>query len=194
MTLKSRVKIKKITKLSDNHFQLDRYDIEYQRKDGTWQAQMREVYDCGDAATILLYNLQKQTIILIRQLRVPCFLNGHESALLETPAGLLDGMSPEKRILEEIEEETGFRISKVEKIYDAFASPGALKSKTIFFIGEYTDKDKVSNGGGLEDEGEEIEVIEMPFKAAVKMLESNEIQDMKTILLVQYAMLKIFKS
>ena len=91
-------------------------------------------------------------------------------------------------------EETGFLISKVEKIYDAFASPGALKSKTIFFIGEYTDKDKVSDGGGLEDEGEEIEVIEMPFKAAVKMLENNEIQDMKTIMLLQYAMLKIFKS
>jgi nudix-type nucleoside diphosphatase (YffH/AdpP family) len=193
MSLKSRIKIRNVAKLSDNHFQLDRYDIEYQRNDGTWQSQMREVYDCGDAATVLLYNLHKQTIVLIKQLRVPCFLNGHEAALLETPAGLLDGMSPEKRILEEIEEETGFRISKVEKIYDAFASPGALKSKTIFFIGEYADSDKIPDGGGLVDEGEEIEVIEMPFKAAVEMLENNEIQDMKTILLVQYAMLKLFQ-
>ena len=194
MSLKSRVKIKNVTNLSDNYFMLDRYDIEYQREDGTWQPQMREVYDCGDAATILLYNLQKQTIILIRQLRVPCFLNGHEAALLETPAGLLDDISPEKRIIEEAEEETGFKISKVEKIYEGFACPGALKQKVHFFIGEYTDKDKVSDGGGLEDEGEEIEVIEMPFKAAVKMLENNEIQDMKTIMLLQYAILKIFKS
>ncbi len=192
MSLKSRIKIKQVTKLSDNYFQLDRYDIEYQRQNGTWQPQMREVYDCGDAATILLYNLQKQTIILIKQLRVPCFLNGHEAALLETPAGLLDDMAPEKRIIEEAEEETGFKISKVEKIYEGFACPGALTQKVHFFIGEYKDNDKVSDGGGLEEEGEEIEVIEMPFKAAVKMLENNEIQDMKTIMLLQYAMLKIF--
>ena len=187
-----RINIKNIKILSDNHFILKRYEFEYMRKDGTKQLQMREVYDCGDAVAALIYNREKQTVILVKQFRMPCFVNGNLDALLEVPAGLLDGMEPSKRIIEELKEETGYQVENLEKIYEGFACPGALTQKVHFFVGEYQDKDKTSLGGGIVDEGEEIEILEMSFSKALELLKNNQIQDMKTIMLLQYAQLKIF--
>lgn len=194
MTIKTRIKINDIKQLSDNYFSLLRYDFSYHRNDGTWQDQMREVYDCGDGAAILLYNLKQRTIILIKQLRLPAFLNGHDDLMLEVPAGLLDAAHPETRIIAEVEEETGYRIRHVKKIMEAFVSPGAVKQKLHLFIGEYSASDKVSQGGGHHHEGEDIEVLEVMFDDAVSMIKTGQLVDAKAIMLIQYAQLNLFKA
>ncbi|WP_281323770.1 GDP-mannose pyrophosphatase NudK [Flavobacterium sp. IMCC34518] len=183
-----RFKIKKTELLSDNWYTLNKVTIDYQKKDNTWAIQEREVYDRGNGAAILLYNTLKGTVILTRQFRLPTYLNGNKSGLLiEVCAGLLDEDNPEACIIRETEEETGYRLHSVKKIFEAYMSPGAVTEILHYFIAEYDSSMKVSSGGGLEHEHEEIEVIEIPFAQAYVMIETGEIKDAKTIMLLQYA-------
>ena len=178
------------TLLSDNYYILNRVNFDYLMKNGEWVNQMREVYDRGDGAGILLYNKQKKTVILTKQFRMPTYLNDNKDGfLVEVCAGLLDKDNPETCIIRETEEEVGYRLKSVKKIYEGYSSPGVMTEKMHFFIGEYTDDMKVSEGGGLESEHEDIEVLEIPFESAVNMLHSGEIVDTRTIVLIQYAII-----
>jgi len=179
--------------LSDNWYVLKKYTFDLRRSDGSWQSQTREIYDRGNGATILLYNRERRTVLLIRQFRMPTYVNGYHGYLIESAAGLLDNASPEERIRLEAEEETGYRVGHVEKIYSAFMSPGSVTERIHFFIGEYQPGDRVSDGGGLEDEGEDIEVLELGFEEALAMVDSAEIVDGKTIMLLQYLELRMLK-
>lgn len=173
--------------LSDNWYILRKITYEYQKKDGTKSVQSREAYDRGNGATILLYNTDNKTIILTRQFRIPTYVNGNETGMLiETCAGLLDKDNPEDCIRRETEEETGYRISEVQKVFEAYMSPGSVTEIIYFFIAKYTKDMKVNDGGGLEDEDENIEVLELDFNIAMKMIETGEIKDGKTIMLLQY--------
>jgi GDP-mannose pyrophosphatase NudK len=183
-----KYKIQKTELLSDNWYVLNKVTVDYQKKDDTWDTQIREVYDRGNGAAILLYNVLKGTVILTRQFRLPTYLNGNKSGLMiEVCAGLLDEDDPETCIIRETEEETGYRLHSVKKIMETYMSPGALTEILHLFIAEYDISMKVSSGGGLEHEQEEIDVIEIPFDQAYVMIESGEIKDAKTIMLLQYA-------
>lgn len=186
------VKIKDEKILSDEHYTLKRIDFELKKKNGEWEEQKREVFDHGNAVTALLYNTEKKTVILTRQFRIASFVNGNKSGmLLETPAGLLEeNEPPEEAILREIKEETGYEITGVQKVYEAYSSAGSLTELIHYYVAPYTDEQKVSQGGGLEEEGEEVKVIEMPFDQAIQKLDNGEIRDAKTITLLQYALLK----
>ena len=185
-----RLKNIKSTLLSDNYYILNRVTFDYLMKSGAWVNQMREVYDRGDGAGILLYNKQKQTVILTKQFRMPTYLNDNKDGfLVEVCAGLLDKDNPEACIIRETEEEVGYRLKSVKKIYEGYSSPGVMTEKMHFFVGEYTDDMKVNEGGGLEREHEDIEVIEMPFINAVDMLNNGKIVDTRTIVLLQYAII-----
>nr|WP_288453214.1 NUDIX domain-containing protein [uncultured Pseudomonas sp.] len=182
----SNVRILKQHLLSDNWYVLKKIDFELQRRDGSWQPQTREVYDRGNGATIGLYNRARRTVILTRQFRIPAFVNEHHGYLIEAAAGLLDNASPEERIRAETEEETGYRVRSVRKIFDAFMSPGSVTERVHFFVGEYQPEDRINDGGGLAEEGEDIEVLELPFAEALAMVDDGRIMDGKTIILLQY--------
>ena len=158
--------------------------------DGSVQTQTREAYDRGNGAAILLYNKAQQTVILTRQFRLPTFINGNKTGMLvEACAGLLDEDNPEDCIRRETEEETGYKITEVRKIYEAYMSPGSVTEMLHFYVAEYTSDMKVHNGGGVEHEQENIEVLEMPFQQAINLLYNGDIKDAKTIMLLQYAAL-----
>ena len=183
-------KIRNVEKilLSDNWYTLNKVVFDYQYQDGSWVTQAREAYDRGNGATVLLYNKSKGTVILIRQFRMPTYLNGNENGMMvETCAGLLDGDDPLTCVVKEAEEEAGFRVRNAEKVFEAYMSPGAVTEIIHFYVAEYDDKDKVGTGGGLESEQEEIEVFEIPFQKAMDMVSRGEIKDAKTIMLLQYA-------
>ncbi|MCA9836042.1 MAG: NUDIX domain-containing protein [Trueperaceae bacterium] len=190
--MSERVNIKKVEVLSDNWYVLKKTTFNYLRNNGTWQTQSRETYDRGNGATILLYNMAQKTVILTRQFRFPAYMNGlADGLLIETAAGLLDEASPEERIKAEAEEETGYRINKVKQIFEAYMSPGSVTEKLYFFIAEYEPEHK-GKGGGIEAEGEDIEVLELPFAKTLEMIKTGEIRDAKTIMLLQYAALNLF--
>jgi nudix-type nucleoside diphosphatase (YffH/AdpP family) len=177
--------------LSDNWYTLRKVTFDFQKKDGSWETQNREAYDRGNGATILLYNQLQGTVILTRQFRMPTYLNGNESGMLiETCAGLLDKDNAEDCIRRETEEETGYKIKEVRKVFEAYMSPGSVTEILYFFVAAYTKDQKVTDGGGLEDDQENIEVLELPFKQALEMIENGEIKDGKTIMLLQYARLQ----
>jgi GDP-mannose pyrophosphatase NudK len=176
--------------LSNNWYTLKKITYEYLLNDGSRQVQNREVYDRGNGATILLYNKQQRTVILTRQFRIPSFINGNESGMLiEACAGLLDKDDAEDCIRRETEEETGFRIGEVTKIMEAYMSPGSVTEIVYFFIGAYESGMKSGEGGGLGHEQEDIEVLELGFDQALEMMQSGEIRDGKTIMLLQWAQL-----
>jgi nudix-type nucleoside diphosphatase (YffH/AdpP family) len=191
--MKERLRIKKVETLADDWYVLKKTTFEIQRRDGTWQQQSRETYDRGNGATILLYNLARRTVVLVRQFRFPAFANGHSGLLIETPAGLLDEATPEDRIKAEVEEETGYRIDRVRKVFEAFMSPGSVTEKLYFFVAEYDSGDKASLGGGKHAEGEDIEVLELSIEDAMKAIESGDIVDGKTIMLLQHAYIQLFE-
>ncbi len=182
-----QIKIVKEELLSDNWYSLKKYTYEILKDDGSTQQQTREVYDRGNGAAILLYNKEFKSVILTRQFRLPSFVNGNKKGLLiEACAGLLDQDNPEVAIKRETEEETGYRIQSVRKIFDAYMSPGSVTEILYFFIAEYTPSMKIHEGGGVEQEQEDIEVMEMEFDQAFSMIGSGEIRDAKTIMLLQY--------
>ena len=183
-----KIIIKNTEVLSDNHYVLNKVTFDYQKKDDSWITQRREVYDRGNGAAILLYNKQQKTVILTRQFRLPTFVNGNSTGMmLEVCAGLLDQDNPEQCIIRETEEETGYRITNVTKVMETYMSPGAVTEILYLFVGEYDESMRVSEGGGVAHEEENIEVIEMPFDKAYAMIESGQMQDAKTIILLQYA-------
>jgi GDP-mannose pyrophosphatase NudK len=185
------VVIRDVRVLSDNWYTLRNYTIDVRRRDGTWQQQKREAYDRGSGAGILLYNRQKRTIVLTRQFRLPAFLNGvADGMMLEVPAGLLDDRDPADAIRHEVEEETGYAIAEPEKVTDCFASPGAVTERLHLFLAEYDPASRPSQGGGLVDEGEDIEVVEIDFDVALAAIEDGRIRDAKTILLIYHARMK----
>ncbi|MCR4457323.1 NUDIX domain-containing protein [Pseudescherichia sp. L3] len=186
----AEVRIINTQTLSDDWYTLKKYTFALQRQNGEWQQQNREVYDRGNGATILLYNRQQRTVILTRQFRFPVYVNGHDGMLIEAAAGLLDNMDPENRIKAEAEEETGFRISHVEKVFEAYMSPGSVTEKLYFYIAEYQAEDRTGTGGGIEAEGEDIEVLEMTLEDALAAIESGLIVDGKTIMLLYHVALK----
>ena len=185
------VKILKDEVLSHNWYVLRKLTFQYRLKDGSWLQQVREAYDRGNGATILLYNKIQKTVILTRQFRLPSFINGNtEGTLIEACAGLLDEDNPEECIRRETEEETGYKITDVRKIFQLYMSPGSVTEVLHFFVAEYTNDMKVSEGGGTEHEQENIEVLEMSFVDAVHMIETGEIKDAKTVVLLQYCKLQ----
>lgn len=185
------VQIEKTEILSDNWYTLKKVTFSIQKKDGSFQQQSREAYDRGNGAAILLYDKSTGNVILTRQFRLPSYLNGNKTGMMiEVCAGLLDNDNPEDCIKRETEEETGYKISHVEKIFEAYMSPGAVTEILHFFIGEYSKEMKINDGGGLDDEGEDIEVLELSFEEALQMIETGAIKDAKTIMLLQYLRLK----
>ena len=183
----NNVKILRTEILSDNWYTLRKITYQYSKKDDTVQMQSREVYDRGNGATILLYNREQNTVILTKQFRLPTYTNGNESGMLiEACAGLLDKDNPEDCIKRETEEETGYKITEVKKVFEAYMSPGSVTEILYFFIAEYSKSMKVNEGGGLEHEEENIEVLEIPIEKAMIMVDSGDIKDAKTIMLLQY--------
>ena len=173
--------------LSNEWYTLKKISYEYIKNNGTLQLQHREVYDRGNGATILLYNKEQGTVILTRQFRLPSFINGNPSGMLiEACAGLLEKESPEECIKREAIEETGYAVGTVKKIFEAYMSPGSVTEILHFFIAEYTHTDLRGDGGGVKEEAENIEVLELPFPQALAMIEDGRIMDGKTIMLLQY--------
>jgi nudix-type nucleoside diphosphatase (YffH/AdpP family) len=193
MTISDRIRIKNVRVLSDNHYTLKTTTFEWRRANGEWQIQHRETYDRGDAAVLLPYNLARGTVVLVRQFRYPAFVNGYHDLLIEAAAGLLDNESPEVRVRAEAEEETGYRLGEIRKIFEAFMSPGSVTEKLHFFVAEYEPSMRIGSGGGVASEGEEIEVMELPIDRALAMIGDRRIVDAKTIMLLQYAALNIFR-
>lgn len=185
-----QIKILQTDILSDNWYTLKKVTYEYVKKDGTKNTQSREAYDRGNGATILLYDAISKNIILTRQFRLPTFINGNENGfLIEACAGLLDKDNPEDCIKRETEEETGYKVTEVRKIFEAYMSPGSVTEILYFFVAAYSKDMKVNDGGGAEHEEENIEVLEMNFDEAYHMINTGQIKDAKTIMLLQYAKL-----
>lgn len=183
-----QIKITSNELLSDNWYILRKVVYEYQKNDGSWETQSREIYDRGNGATILLYNKTNKTVILIRQFRMPTYMNGNKTGMIiESCAGLLEEENPEECIRRETEEETGYHIKDVRKIFEAYMSPGSVTEIIHFFVAEYSKDMKLGKGGGLDTEHENIDVLEIPFDQAMLMIETGEIKDAKTIMLLQYA-------
>lgn len=184
-----RVGIRSVEILSDDWAILKKVTFDYRRRDGRTQTMEREVYDRGDGAVILPYDPARGTVLLIRQFRLATFLNGHPQPLVEACAGLLDGDAPDIGIRREAEEELGYRLHDVQHIFTAFTSPGSMTERLVFFVARYAPADRIGAGGGAADEGEDIEVLEMPLAAAWEMVGSGQIVDAKTIMLLQHVKL-----
>jgi nudix-type nucleoside diphosphatase (YffH/AdpP family) len=192
MSIADRIRIRDVQLLSDNWYVLKKTTFDWRRADGAWQTQTREVYDRGNGATLLPYDLSRRTVLLTRQFRYPAYVNGYDDLLIEAAAGLLDDASPEDRIRAEVEEEVGYRLREVRKVFECFMSPGSVTEKLHFFVAEYDASMRVGDGGGVAEEGEEIEVLEPTIDEAMAMIASGAIVDAKTIMLLQYAALHIF--
>jgi len=182
------VKILDTKILSNNWYTLKKITFNYLKRNGVWQTQMRESYDRGNGAAILLYNPKNKTVILTKQFRLPTYINGNpDGMMIECCAGLLDQNNPENCIKKEVLEETGYQVHHVNKLFEAYMSPGAVTEILHLFIAEYDNSMKVESGGGLEHEQEDIEVLELDFETAFAMIEKGDIKDAKTIMLLQYA-------
>jgi nudix-type nucleoside diphosphatase (YffH/AdpP family) len=193
MTISDRVRVRNVSVLSDRHYRLDEVEFEYRRGNGEWQTQKREVFERGHAAALLPYNLSTRTVVLTRQFRLPAYLAGHDDLMIEAAAGMLDDETPETRIRAEAEEEIGYRLHDVRKVFEAFMSPGAVTEKLHFFVAEHDAAMRVSDGGGIADEGEDIEVLELSIDQALAMISDGRIADAKTTMLLQYAALHVFR-
>jgi len=177
--------------LSNNWGEVKKHTFELERRDGTWQRQVRETYDRGHGSGVLLYNRQKRTVILTRQFRFPVWYMGDQAAwLVEVPAGKLDGDDPLTCARKEAEEETGYGVRDLTLVATPYMSPGSITERLWLYVGEYDASSRISAGGGLEHEGEDIETLEIPFAEAMAMLERGEIADGKTIILLQHIALK----
>jgi GDP-mannose pyrophosphatase NudK len=189
--MNTNARILKTEILSDNWYTLKKITYEILKNNGERQIQNREAYDRGNGAVILLYNKESKTVILTRQFRLPTFINGNpDGMLIEACAGLLDKDNPEDCIKRETEEETGYKIKEVTKIFEAYMSPGSVTEILFFFIAEYSASMRVHEGGGIQHEQEDIEVLEIRFDKAMQMLDEGQIKDAKTIMLLQYIKIK----
>ncbi|MBR0795639.1 GDP-mannose pyrophosphatase [Bradyrhizobium jicamae] len=193
MSISDRVRVRDIALLSKKKYELKSATFDYRRANGEWQTQVREVFDRGNGAALLPYNLAGRTVVLVRQFRYPAFANGYDDLLIEVAAGMLDDAAPEVRIRAEAEEEIGYRLDHVRKVFEAFTTPGAVTEKLHFFVAEYDATMRIGDGGGLADEGEDIEVLELSIDEALAMIADGRIVDAKTIMLLQYAALHIFR-
>jgi nudix-type nucleoside diphosphatase (YffH/AdpP family) len=193
MTISDRIRVKNVRLLSDDHHVLKATTYEWRRSNGEWQTLERETYDRGNAAALLPYNLAQRSVLLVRQFRYAAYVNGYDGLLIEAVAGVLDGATPELRIRAEAEEETGYRLGEIKKVFEAFMSPGSLTEKLHFFVAEYQPEMRIGNGGGIASEGEDIEVLELPIDQAMNMIADGRIADAKTIMLLQYAAMNIFR-
>jgi GDP-mannose pyrophosphatase NudK len=186
--MNEKVKITDTQILSDKHFVLSEYNFEYRNNDGTIHHHSREIFNKGNAATILPYNPTSGNVVLIRQFRLPVYLNERDGGmLLEACAGIIEpNETPENCIIRETKEETGYELASVKKVFEAFMSPGSVTELVHFFVGEYYDNMRLYEGGGSDAE-EDIEVLELPFAKAYEMIGRGEIKDGKTIMLLQFA-------
>ena len=184
-----RIRVREVRVLSDDWYVLRKTTFDYRRRDGTWQTLSRETYDRGNGAVLLPYDPSRGTVLLTRQFRYPVFVNGHPDPLIEAIAGLLDERSPEEAIRSEAEEEAGCRIAHPRRVFEAFMSPGSVTERLVFFVAEYSAVDRVAAGGGVQTEGEDIEVLEPTLDEALTMIDRGEIVDGKTIMLLQHAKL-----
>lgn len=189
MSLADRVRVQQETLLSQHWSRLKTTRFLYRRRDGQWQEQQRETYDRGDGAAILLVDPLRRTVVLTRQFRYPCFVNGHDALMVEVPAGALEGDDPEACVRAEAEQEAGWRVRALRKVMEVFTSPGAVTERLHLYVAEVDAQDRIGAGGGLQAEGEDIEVFDCPFDEALAMVERGEIVDAKTILLLQWAAL-----
>src|SRR4051794_31617397 len=186
-----RVRIAGVELLATAWHVLRRTTYDFRRADGSWSREQRETYDRGNGATILLYDLTRRTVLLSRQFRFPVYVNGHpDGMLLETAAGLLDDDDPETAIRREAEEELGVTVGELQHVFDVFMSPGSVTERIHFYAAPYTPADRTSAGGGLADDGEDIDIVELPFDEALEMIETGAIADAKTIMLLQWAALR----
>jgi nudix-type nucleoside diphosphatase (YffH/AdpP family) len=192
MSVQDRVRVRDTKLLSENWYVLKTTTFDWKRRDGTWQTQSREHYDRGNGAVLLPYNLANRTVLLVKQFRYPAFVNGHDDLLVEAAAGLLDNAEPEARIRAEVEEELGYRLGEVRKVFEAFMSPGSVTEILYFFVAEYDAAMRIGEGGGHPDEGEDIEVLELAFDEALAMIADGRIRDAKTIMLLQHLALTAF--
>ncbi len=189
--MEDRIRIKEVKVLADDWSILKKTTLDIRRQDGSWQTVARETYDRGNGAAILLFNREQKTVLLTRQFRFPAFVNGCEDGMLiEACAGLLENDDPESAIRRETEEETGYRLGPVTKLFAAYMSPGSVTKMLHFFAAPYSPTQRKSDGGGVVDHGEEIELVELGLDQALKMIETGEIEDGKTIMLLQHARLK----
>ncbi len=193
MSIADRVRVKDVELLSKRRYELKSATFDYRRSNGEWQTQVREVYDRGNGAVLLPYNLKARSVVLVRQFRYPAFANGYDDLLIEAAAGMLDDAAPEERIRAEAEEEIGYRLEHVRKVFEAFMTPGAVTEKLHFFVAEYDAAMRIGDGGGLADEGEDIEVLELAIDDTLAMIGDGRIVDAKTIMLLQYAALHLFR-
>jgi len=194
VSVSERLRIKQVETLSDDWYVLKKTTFEWLRSDGTWQKQSRETYDRGNGAVLLPFDPSRSTVLLTRQFRYPAYVNGCDGLLIEAAAGLLDEASPEERIKKEVEEELGLSLDKVSHIFTCFMSPGSVTERLHFFVAEYDVSMRVASGGGMADEGEDIEVLELTVAEAMRMIDAGEIQDGKTIMLLQHLALKLLNS
>ena len=189
--MENRIRIKEVKILADDWAILKKTTLEVRRNDGSWQTVNRETYDRGNGAAILLFNREQKTVLLTRQFRFPAFVNGcPDGMLIEACAGILENDDPESAIRRETEEETGYHLGPVNKLFAAYMSPGSVTEKLHFFAASYSPAQRKSAGGGVVDHGEEIELVEVGLDQALQMIETGEIQDGKTIMLLQHAKLK----
>jgi nudix-type nucleoside diphosphatase (YffH/AdpP family) len=188
--LDDRIRIRSVEVLSDDWALLKKTTFDYRRNDGVWETHVRQTYDRGDGAVILPYDRRRGTILLVRQFRFAAYVSGHTEPLLEACAGLLDEDDPESCARREAEEELGYRLSDVRRLYATYMSPGSVTERLWFFVADYRPDDRISDGGGAADEGEDIEVIEMPLDEALSLIATGGIVDAKTIMLVQHLALQ----
>lgn len=188
--MQDRVRIKSVEVLSDDWAVLKKTVLDYRRRDGIWETQIRQTYDRGDGAVILPFDPERNTVLLVRQFRFPAYVTGHHELLIEACAGLLDADDPETAIRREAEEELGYRLREVRHIYTSYMSPGSLTERLSFFTADYSPADRISDGGGHPDEGEDIEVLEMPVDEALAAVRDGRIIDAKTIMLIQHLKLE----
>ncbi len=166
--------------------QFSEFTYDLRRRDGKWLTLTRDVYERGAAVTCLLRNPDTDCVLLTRQFRMPCYLIGRDPFVIEAPAGMLEDADPLERMRMELVEETGYSVSNLTRLFDLISSPSGLDESVVFFVGEYSEKDRVSEGGGLDEEGEDIEVMEIPLDDALHMITKGEIYDAKTVILLQH--------
>ena len=191
LTRNPNVVVRDVELLANGWHVLRRTTLERRRPDGSWTTEQRETYDRGNGATLLLYDADRRTVLLSRQFRFPVYVNGHpDGMLLETAAGLLDDESPETAVRREVEEELGVTVGTVEHVFDVWMSPGSVTERLHFFAAPYTAADRTGDRGGVAEEGEDIEVVELTFDESLDMVDDGRIADAKTIMLLQWAALR----